>query len=479
MTNSATTNNSVTTYQQAVDFLNGRLNYERVAANRLVPRNFQLDRMRQLLALIDSPEKRVPAIHVAGTKGKGSTAVMIAEMLQASGRKVGLFTSPHINRFEERMTVNSQLPTPEKITELINRLIEPVAQLDAKSDDLRPTYFEIINALAWLFFCDQKTEIDVLEVGLGGRLDSTNVCHPVITVITNIGFDHMHLLGKTLGEIAKEKSGILKKGVPLVCGETDPKVFAEIESIANEQNCPVWQRDREVTMSYHRAANSVDVKTPFRQYLSMPLPLVGKHQADNASVAIASVDWLRNLDWPISETEIRNGLAAVNWPLRFERLRQSPDVIVDAAHNESSVRSLCETIDAECSATKRILIFSASRDKDIETIASDLFPHFDEIILTAFVGNPRAVSVDELSERVTLPSESKSIVHTATTPFAAWELATQLANDDDLICATGSFFLAAEIRAIVLAEDREHLPPNVSVHHAEKTNGECVDDARN
>ncbi|GAB4142806.1 MAG: bifunctional tetrahydrofolate synthase/dihydrofolate synthase [Planctomycetaceae bacterium] len=465
-------NHTVNSYQEAMDFLHGRINYERAAGEKLTSRHFKLDRMRKFLSLLKHPESRSPAVHVAGTKGKGSTCVMIADMLSASGYSAGLFTSPHINAFEERMRVNGVSPTHAECVMLVNQLIPVIEQLDAESSATRPTYFEIATAMAWLFFQSKNTQLNVLEVGLGGRLDSTNVCHPELTIITNISRDHTHLLGDTPAEIAREKAGILKPGIPVICGVANPEAKAEIERIARKKNCEIIQLGRDIQYRYQAPTTrgglpgTVDVETPFRKHDSVGLPLAGKHQAANAALAITAIDWMAANGHTIPENAIAIGMSSVRWPLRMERLQKSPTVIVDAAHNESSVVALCNALREEVSANRRILLFSVCKDKDVEAMARALYPHFDEVVLTSFVGNPRAMPAKMLYDRT--KHYLTGSAHVTGNPEHAWEKARALSKETDVICVTGSFFLAAEFRNLFRSTEKissdnpsESIPPEV------------------
>lgn len=441
------------TYQQAIDFLHARINYEADDAGKLTARGLKLDRMRKLLALVGDPHLARPAVHVAGTKGKGSTSVMIAEILSAAGLTVGLFTSPHVDAFEERMTVGGVPPEPAEFVALMNRLAGPIALLDAEDASMRPTYFEIATALGWLYFRDRQTDIDVLEVGLGGRLDSTNVCRPEVTLITNVSRDHTSILGETPAEIAREKAGILKPGVPLITGVDHPAAREVVLRIAEQRRCPVEELHAEIRVEYRRTADgsaTVDVQTPQGEHRGVPLILAGKHQATNAALALAAIDRLRASGWELSDDAVHAGMAAVRWPLRLERIAESPTVIVDAAHNEASSAAVCDAIDELSPAGRRILIFAVSREKDVAAMARVLYPRFDEVVLTAFQGNPRSIPPRELRE---LTAELlQGPVHVAATPAEACGVARSLAGRDDLICATGSFYLAAEVRNVVRAE---------------------------
>lgn len=433
-------------YPAAMAFLTARIDYERAAADSLTARGFKLDRMRELLARLGDPQSTIPAVHIAGTKGKGSTAVMTAEILAAAGLRTGLFTSPHVAAFEERMRVNGEMPSQAGFVELLDRVAPVVRELDERGPEMRATYFEIATAMAWLYFVRERCDLAVLEVGLGGRLDSTNLCRPEVTAITNVSRDHMHLLGNTPVEIAAEKAGIIKPGVPILCGETRPEPAAVITAIAAEREAPLLRRDVDFRSTYRRDGNGavVDVETPRGRYEAIPLTLAGAYQADNAALAVTAIDVLRERGFAIPREAVARGMANVRWPLRLEVLGREPTIVVDAAHNEASAAALVGALRAEFPAERRTLIFAASRDKDVERIAAALFPAFDTIVLTQFVGNPRAIPPRELRARV---AEFATDVHVAHTPAEALAQALATARPQDLICATGSFYLAAEVRA--------------------------------
>ena len=439
----------LTTYDDAMAFLLGRIDYERAAVDSVSSRGFKLDRMRELLERLGDPHLKIPAVHIAGTKGKGSTSVMTAEVLSAAGLKTGLFTSPHISAFEERMRVNGITPSRLGCVALLAQVEQVVREMDRLGDDLRVTYFEIATAMAWLFFVREGCEIAVLEVGLGGRLDSTNLCRPEVTLITNISRDHTHLLGETAAEIAAEKAGIIKPGIPVISGETGREAAEVIAGIARSRSAPLYCRNVDFRSNYRRVAGSgrVDVETPHSRYESIPVPLAGTHQADNAALAVTAVDLLRERGFAIPAESIDEGMANVRWPLRLEVLSQEPAVVVDAAHNEASAAALVEALQVEFPAEQRTLIFAASRDKDVERIAAVLFPAFDTVVLTQFVGNPRAIPPEELQGLV---DSRSTVVRVANNPEQALAQALATVSSRGLICATGSFYLAAEVRATAL-----------------------------
>ena len=459
-------------YQNAIRFLFDRTNFERTPSG--ASRDFKLGRIRRLLSYLGDPQNTLPCIHIAGTKGKGSTAIMLAEMLLASGYRVGIYTSPHVESFEERMHVNGCGPTRDQLVALVERLRQAVGKCESDPQPFVPTFFEATTALAWLYFESQRAEIVVLEVGLGGRLDSTNVCSPVVCVLTTISRDHTQLLGSTLSGIAHEKAGIVKLGVPVISGVQCEQARPVIEETCNLNQAELWQLGRDFVYEFspgHRQdpdpdpANSdiephrvdygtVDITTPFRRWPTIPLTLSGEHQAHNAAVAVATIEKLREVGWGVSLTAAMQGLSRVRWPLRIEIIRQSPLVILDAAHNWESIAALGKTLDAEIlqstigrRSSRRVLIFAATSDKDILGIARQLLPRFDCVVLTQYLNNPRAVPVDVLLR--TIESVSDVPCHVAKTPAEAWGIAHRCTTEIDLICVTGSFYIAAEIRDLV------------------------------
>lgn len=451
----------IDTYDAAIAFLYGRINYERVDSQAYSTSDFKLDRMRSLLSLLGNPQDRIPVVHVAGTKGKGSTCSMIAAVLAASGRRVGLYISPHISVFEERMTVNGQSPSPQQLVELVNRLIPAVTEMDGMPGQMQPTYFELATAIAWLYFLDCGVDLAVLETGLGGRLDSTNICNPRVCVITNVSRDHTHILGSTVRQIAWEKAGIIKPGVPVICGVTHPEALELIEQIARERHAPLFLLGRDVVVSNQRVAQAsdadfvagiarshvnvrVDVQAGGFRWDGVPVALRGAHQVTNTAMAMAALGQLRQQGEQIPEQAISLGLTRVDWPARVEVVSVQPTVVIDAAHNWESARALLGTLRTDFAPRRRILIFAATRDKDVAGLLRLLVPSFDSIIFTKYLDNPRSVPPDEL--KAMIHSMSNRPVHVVQTPLAAWQFARRLAGADDLIAVTGSFFLVAELR---------------------------------
>jgi dihydrofolate synthase/folylpolyglutamate synthase len=459
-------------YGEAMQFLLGRIDYERATAAPYPARDFRLDRMHEMLRRLGNPHQKYPTIHVAGTKGKGSTAAMTAAILRAAGYRTGLYTSPHLDRLEERIVVDGQCCLSGQLVSLVDRIRPIVDALDAVPSLQgretpcplsAPTWFEITTAMALLHFADEQVDIAVIEVGLGGRLDSTNVIQPLVSIITSISFDHMKQLGSTLSAIAREKAGIIKPGVPVVSGVVDFEARQSIDDVRRQQDSPLIQLGADFDFRYRpprdldRGASSGEmdffISTPAARvrYDNLQLSLAGRHQAANAAVSLAAIEQLRRAGWRIPESAIRRGLAEVCWPARVEVVRRHPTVVLDAAHNTASIASLLETLDESFSSSApRLLIFATTQDKQIREMLDLLLPRFDRVLLTRYSNNPRSVPTEELAAfAASLSPIPREICET---PLAAWRRALELATPDHLICATGSFFLAAELRTVIAAE---------------------------
>lgn len=457
----------------------GRINYERTAFVPYQERQLKLDRMRQLLTRLGQPDAGMKIVHVAGTKGKGSTSAMIAAMLTAAGFRTGLFSSPHLERIEERFAVDGLPCSAEELVALVNRLAPIVRAMDeeaAADGDAAggPTYFEITTAIALLHFVEQQVDAAVLEVGLGGRLDSTNVCLPVVSVITSISFDHTRQLGSTLAAIAREKAGIIKPGVPVVSGVIDAEPQAVIAEIAREHGCRLIQIGHDFDYEYvgaQRAGVASSLKLAGArmnrawgahiaftysipgqdQHLeNLALAMPGRHQAANAAVALAAIAELRHQGWCISNDAIRSGLSQAVMPGRVEIRWGDPVVVLDTAHNPASARALVDALAELPSAARSTLILSVSYDKDVLAIVRELAPHFDRMVVTQYRENPRAVPAEELLKIVGQVSAGKPMeIVLCPTPKSAWRFATESCVPGEWVCIAGSFYLAAELRPLI------------------------------
>jgi dihydrofolate synthase/folylpolyglutamate synthase len=467
-------------YQQAMQFLDRRVDFERFHVMPGLHCDFKLDRMREFLDRLGNPQDKLPVIHVAGTKGKGSTSAMIAAVLRSAGYRTGLFTSPHLEKLEERIAVDGIPCTADRFAALVAEVRPAVEALDqeslteagpicrsgpegptnklALSPFYGPTYFEIITAMALVHFVRLGVQAAVLEVGLGGRLDSTNVCRPRVSVITSISFDHVRQLGNSLESIAREKAGIIKPGVPVISGVTAEGPREVIRRIARDRACRLTELDVDFRFDYQPPLHLekddtlgtvlfIDKKaeSPF----SVQLALLGRHQAANAAVALATIHELNRQGWSISEESIRQGLATVQWPARIEILSRRPVVILDTAHNTASIAALMETLSESFSVSRRLLVFAATRDKDFQEMLKLLLDGFDEIVFTRYTTNPRAMPPAELESAAFQLSGRHYPV--CNNPAEAWNRLRPTASPDDLLCITGSFFLAGEMRRLLNA----------------------------
>lgn len=456
-------------YLSASEFLFDRIDFERVARMPYSRREMNLARVSRLLALLGDPHEKLNLIHVAGTKGKGSTSVFLSSVFAAAGMRCGSYTSPHLQFVEERFCVNGQSCDPRQMCELIEQVRGPVQQMDDEaslSSELgRPTFFEISTAIAFLFFLSQQVDIAVVEVGLGGRLDSTNVCRPLVSVITNISFDHMKQLGNTLTEIATEKAGIIKPGIPVVSGVMNPEAKATIARIAHSRGVRLVQMGDDFDCSNYRpgqqdryqcdadfvvndgprAATEIDVR----------IGLLGRHQVANAAVAMATLMQLPDSLRPSSEA-IRTGFETASCPARIEVVREDPLVIVDAGHNVASIEAIASVLIESFPKKRKRLLVAATKGKDAAGMLQVLLPLFDEVVCTRYEKNPRSVEVEKLHLLVLEVARELKLdsldgrVSAADSPLSAWDEISRNVAESELICVTGSFFIAAEMRQLLL-----------------------------
>jgi dihydrofolate synthase / folylpolyglutamate synthase len=433
------------TYDESMAFWFGRINYETRSAT---PADLKLERMQALLRLLGDPQRAYRIVHITGTKGKGSTAAMIEAMLRANGYRVGLFTSPHLIHVEERTQIDRICLSRGEFAFLMGEVADAVRQLETLPFP-GPTFFEISTALALLAFQRRRCDWVILEVGLGGRFDSTNVCQPEVSVITSVGFDHMAQLGNTLTEIAYQKAGIIKSGVPVVSGVMESEPAEVIDLLANELNAPLVSLSRHVQFEY--VMPRVSVRLPGFVVESVPLKLLGHHQARNAALAVATVQVLRQLGVPVSERAILTGLATVQWPARIEVLHRNPAIVLDTAHNVPSIEALLNTVEEAFPNVKRKrVLFAVSSDKQYTQMLELLAKCVDELYLTKYGNNPRCVSPEKLAS--TLSEVAPTAVHFhADKASDVLELALAKTQPDDLLIVTGSVFLAGELQPTLLA----------------------------
>jgi len=427
-------------FKAAVDYILSFADYERMPRSAVV---FDLRRIEQLLERLGNPQNAAKSVHIAGTKGKGSTSAMIASILSQSGYRTGLYTSPHLLNIRERIQVDGQLIAEDEFVRLTAMIKPEVEAVNARGDFGTLTTFEILTALAFACFREKEIAYQVLEVGLGGRLDATNVVKPQVCVITSISYDHMDVLGDTLTKIAGEKAGIIKSGSIAVSVPQSPEAMRVIKDVCQQKGVKLVRVGSDVTWqrkSFRPEGQSFEIQGLMDKY-QLSVPLVGEHQLENAAAAVAAAEVLAELGGRITGETIARGIANVSWPGRLQILRRKPWVIVDGAHNGDSIRRLVAALKQYFPFGKAVVIFGASSDKNIAAMVAELVSFPDRVIVTRS-HHPRALAVerlvDEFSKQGMMPETSEDVE-------TAMAQSLSIAGPDDLICATGSLFLVAEV----------------------------------
>ena len=439
-------------YQQALDYLYSFIDYETMHLPRDAI-NYDLRRMDELLTRLGKPHLRAKSVHIAGTKGKGSTAAMIASVLSASGYKTGLFTSPHLSDLRERFRVNDHLISQSELIDMVARLKPEVKAVNSKATYGQLTTFELLTALSFLYFALEGVDFQVVEVGLGGRLDATNVINPEVCVITSINLDHTDVLGDSLAQIANEKAGIIKPGVVVVSSPQPEEVARVIEERCLNCGARLVSVGRDVTwegLGFEADGQLLMVNGVLASY-RLSIPLLGHYQLENTAAAVAVLEVLAGKGFDISRDNIAKGLSMVSWLGRFQILRHNPLIMVDGAHNPASARELKQSVEhyfkgQACykegvrSFDRAILVIGASCDKDIDGIVSELYPLFDRVIVTRS-RHPRAMATETIvAEFRKHGVEARSM---ETVPEAL-SLVLAMAGERDFICVTGSLFVVGE-----------------------------------
>lgn len=396
-----------------------------------------LDRTRELLGKLNDPQKELKFIHIAGTNGKGSTAAMLSSILEEAGYRVGLYTSPFINRFNERMQVNHQ-PIPDEELAALTEYVRPHA--DAMADS--PTEFELITALAMVWFARQKCDIVVLEVGMGGELDSTNIIDvPEAAVIAAMGMDHVKELGPTMADIARAKAGIIKEGGRVVSYGGNLEADEVIAAVCRARNASLCQPDFSAIVP---GDFSLEGQTfSYKGWRGLRIPLVGAYQMNNAAVVLETVEVLRQRGWSVSDEAVRQGLADTRWPARFEVLRRDPVFIVDGGHNPHGIRATAESLSRLFPGRKITFVTGVMADKDVEHILGLIVPLADQFF-TVRPDNPRAMDAGELAARI----EAMGAKATACASVRdGVDRAIQAEGPHGVACALGSLYMSGEVRS--------------------------------
>ncbi|MGD0464393.1 MAG: folylpolyglutamate synthase/dihydrofolate synthase family protein [Tepidisphaeraceae bacterium] len=441
----------IISYSKALRFLSTLSDYERLRIVRYNHDNFNLDRMRALLKKLGNPQDHFRSIHVAGTKGKGSTCAMISAMLVANGYKVGLYTSPHLVDVRERIVIDGGMIPQANFARLV-RLVEPMVNRLKPT----PTYFDVLTAIAFKYFADNKVDLAVVEAGLGGRLDSTNVIQPEVTAITSISHDHMAQLGPTLGHIATEKAGIFKRGIPALSVVQDPQAEAAMKKIAEKVGAPLDFTGQTIEFSYRFESsrmlgphNRVCLTTPNSKFEHLAVPLIGEHQAINCGLALAVMDRLKSRGIAINDSRAMEGLAKVTIPGRMEMLSQTPRVIVDGAHNAASLDAAMKAIGQHIPYDSMVVIFGCCGDKDVPGMLERITGGADKVIFTR-IDSVRSADPHELAvQYVELYGKMAQVAENLE---EALSIANRAVTKEDIICITGSFYLVGEAKKYFAAK---------------------------
>ena len=459
---------TVQDYASAISRMLGLVDNERTpyvspdTERRHQPR-YDLNRIDAFLTRLGGLQKGAPAIHIAGSKGKGSTAAMCANILRCQGYRVGMYSSPHLHTFRERVSLNGA-PIPEtRFAEVLDRLWGPMLEVNALSDG-RVTVFELLTAMSLAYFQEEATDFNVIEVGLGGRLDATNVILPSVSVITSLSLDHTRVLGDTLEEIAWEKAGIIKPAVPVITAPQQPEATRVIRETCRERGAEIIEVGTDIQWRLHHTPfpssarvvppQQLEVRGRYGIY-DLRLSLLGQHQLENAATAVAVMEALKEQGHALSQQAISEGLSTVEWPCRMEILGcrdDGPLIVADGAHNPHSAERLRDALSDCFHYEKSVLIFGASRDKDLNGIVAALAPAVHRAIVTS-ARHPRSADPERLAG---LFRQHGVDAHTTSQTSEAVSLALDVAGKDDLVLATGSLFLAAEVREVV-----KGIPPEI------------------
>ncbi|MBN1592330.1 MAG: bifunctional folylpolyglutamate synthase/dihydrofolate synthase, partial [Candidatus Coatesbacteria bacterium] len=420
------------------------VDFERTTAFTYDTRTLDLDAFSELLSLLSDPQDSYGIIHVAGTKGKGSTCAMLASILQSSGLSVGLFTSPHLLDVRERIQTNGAWISETEFASILSEIKPAHSQLGTSKMSYRTT-FELLTATALMQFANRGVELAVLETGLGGRLDSTNVVRPSLSVITRIGYDHTAVLGSNLRAIAGEKAGIIKQGIPVIVGRQEKEAYDTIVNVARSMQAPLIDVAKDFTAHSH-------VEMDLHQHCSfdglglhlddVSLPVIGEHQVDNACCAAAAARLLSSDFASIDAKSIEQGLERVQLMGRIEVLGRRPCVILDCAHNKESAEALIATLGAALEPRNKVAILGLSSNKDAETVVGILVRYFDKFLVTK-ADTKRAMEPKELRALLTAVGAETELFERS---FDAASAGLSGVGADDLLCATGSVYLAGELR---------------------------------
>lgn len=403
-----------------------------------------LDNMRNLLELLGNPQDKLNVIHVAGTNGKGSTCSFMTSILKESGYKVGLYTSPFLETFTERIKINGKNIPEEDVARIVTLIKEKIEQ-----GDIYPTEFEIVTAMAFYYYCEQGVDFVALEVGLGGRYDATNIIKTSdVSVITSISLDHVGILGDTVAKIAYEKGGIIKENGTVIVYDQSDEAKDVIKDICKEKNAKYIEvKFDDINIKQSDIYSQVyDCSIMGKKYKDLEIKLIGDHQVNNSILALSAIDFLKETKGlKITEEDIRKGLINTKWPGRIEKIMEKPIFIIDGAHNEDGARSLAKAIDKNFNGKKATLLIGMLEDKDIDGVLEILMPYFNKVITTT-PDNPRAIDSEKLKDKI-----SKYVDNIVSKPSIeeAVEYTLKNSSEDDIVISAGSLYMIGTVRTLV------------------------------
>lgn len=416
-------------YREAIRRLESLIDYERTPAAAAAARVWNLDRIAYMLQAVGNPRLGVKFLHIAGTRGKGSTAAVTAYILTSAGYRTGLYTSPHLQSFRERIRVDGEMISEAELASLVKE-VQPIIEQMSESEIGAPSFFDVYTLLGLMHFARNKVDFAVLEPGLGGRLDATNVVMPIACAITRIGIDHTEELGNTLAQIAGEKAGIIKPGVPVISSEQPEEAMEVLDRICRERGCRLEMAPSVEIIHADEFGQKLRVNQ-----LNLECPLIGAHQAENVGVAIGLIGLIRQMGHPVLGEAIIEGVRAVRWPGRFQIVRRNPHVVLDGAHDETGAKALVTTMESLFPDRRIVMVFGMVRGHDAESVVLQLAPLADKIYITA-AASPRAVDPEGLRRmidgQIRVPV-SKAI-----------EEALQEAGEEDIVLVTGSLYVVGE-----------------------------------
>jgi dihydrofolate synthase/folylpolyglutamate synthase len=407
--------------------------------------NLGLERTEKLLELLGDPHKKLKCIHIAGTNGKGSTTAMLTEVLKEAGFKVGMYISPFLEEFEERIQISGTNISKEDLADIVTKVAAAVEKTVELGYD-HPTEFEIITCAMFLYFYEQHVDYAVVEVGLGGRLDSTNVLTPILSIITSISYDHMQILGDTLGKIALEKAGIIKEGIPVVIYPQEVESHEVIRTVCREKSARLMEVPRECAelKGVSELKQNIIVECEGKKY-DINLSLLGKHQLLNCAVVVYAVEELRKLGMKIDDRHLIDALGKVRWPGRLEVLKKNPLVVIDGAHNIDGIRKLTESIDTYFEYNNIVLILGILADKQVGKMIRTITPRAERIIAVT-PNSERAELASSLAEEISKVNPNVEVIEDYK---KAYEKALCYCSEDDLLLISGSLYMIGDMRRII------------------------------